>query len=298
MKLLNYIRQPWRVLIHPKLPIFSHNLSDERYLKWMYCAFMGKKLNLKNPISFNEKLQWLKIHDREEVYTDMVDKLVTKVYVGKRIGAEYIIPSLQVCEKFDDIDFAALPEQFVIKCNHDSAGLSICTDKQTFDQEAARQKITRCLKRNFFYSGREWPYKNVKPQILVEKYMEDKALGELRDYKFFTFEGVPKVVHIVSNRQNRDEETYGDFFDMDYNHLELTMGHNNAPVPPEKPKNFEKMKEFAAKLSEGTRHLRVDFYEVDGKLYFGELTFYQDSGFADIQPPEWNDVLGSWISLN
>lgn len=134
--------------------------------------------------------------------------------------------------------------------------------------------------------------------MVAEKYMEDSELHELRDYKFFTFGGIPKIVHIVSNRQKANEETYGDFFDMDYNHLDLTMGHNNAPVPPEKPKNFEKMKEFAAKLSGGTKHLRVDFYEVDGHLYFGELTFFQDSGFADIQPPEWNDILGSWIKLD
>ena len=128
--------------------------------------------------------------------------------------------------------------------------------------------------------------------------MEDSEFHELRDYKFFTFGGVPKLVHIVSNRQNPDEETYGDFFDMDYNHLDLTIGHINAPTPPQRPKNFEKMKAFAAQLSEGTRHLRVDFYEVDGQLCFGELTFFHDSGFGDIQPPAWNDVMGSWISLD
>ena len=298
MDLIRVIKEPWRLLSHQKLKWITWMVPDHLYLKSFYRTFTNQKLNLKTPALYNEKLQWLKLHDRNPAYTEMVDKLAVKAYVTKIIGAEYVIPTLTVSENFDDIDFAALPEQFVIKCNHDSAGLAICTDKQAFDREAARQKITRCLKRNFFYSGREGPYKNVKPKILVEKYMEDKALGELRDYKFFTFGGVPKVVHIVSNRQNHDEETYGDFFDMDYNHLDLTMGHNNAPVPPEKPKNFEKMKVFAEKLSEGTRHLRVDFYEVDGQLYFGELTFYQDSGFADIQPPEWNDILGSWISLD
>lgn len=298
MGLIKVIKEPWRILSHPKLSWMTWIVPDSLYLKSYYRAFSSKELNLTTPISFNEKLQWLKLHDRKPVYTEMVDKLEAKDYVAKRIGAEYIIPTLSVYEKFEEIDFAALPDQFVIKCNHDSAGLVICTDKKVFNSDAARQKITRCMRRNFYFSGREWPYKNVRPRIIVEKYMEDHTLRELRDYKFFTFGGVPKIVHIVSNRQNQDKETYGDFFDMDYNHLDLTMGHNNAPIPPEKPKNFEKMKEFAAKLSGGTKHLRVDFYEVDGQLFFGELTFYQDSGFADIQPPEWNGILGSWISLN
>lgn len=298
MNWMRAIKEPWRILSHRKLKWVTWLVPDSWYLKSYYRSFFNKKLDLANPTSYNEKLQWLKIHDRKAVYTEMVDKLAAKDYVAERIGEQYIIPVLQTGEKFEDINFDLLPDQFVIKCNHDSAGLAICTDKKTFDREAARQKITRCMKRNFYYSGREWGYKNIKPRIIVEKYMEDHTLHELRDYKFFTFGGVPKIVHIVSNRQNKDEETYGDFFDMDYGHLDLTMGHNNAPVPPVKPKNFEKMKEFAAKLSEGTRHLRVDFYEVDGQLYFGELTFFQDSGFADIQPPEWNDVLGSWIDLN
>lgn len=298
MDLLRIIREPWRIPAHPKMKWATKLIPDRVYLKSYYRTFCNEKLNLGAPVSYNEKLQWLKLHDRHEVYTEMVDKLTAKEYVAKHIGSEYIVPLHDVWERFDDIDFDSLPEKFVLKCNHDSAGLVICTDKLTFDRAAARSKIERCLKRNFFYSGREWPYKNIRPRIFAEKYMEDTNLKEMRDYKFFTFGGVPKIVHIVSNRQNKDEETYGDFFDMDYNHLNLTMGHNNAPVPPEKPKNFEKMKEFAAKLSEGTRHLRVDFYEVDGHLYFGELTFFQDSGFADIQPPEWNDILGSWISLD
>lgn len=273
-------------------------MPDDLFLKLLFFMRMKSRINLKQPKTFNEKLQWLKLHDRKPVHTEMVDKQTAKAYVAKRIGAEYIIPTLGVYERCEDVNFATLPEQFVLKCNHDSAGLVICTDKAAFDWAKAQKKINRCLKRNFYYSGREWPYKNIKPCIIAEKYMEDHTLHELRDYKFFTFGGIPKIVHIVSNRQNPDEETYGDFFDMDYSHLDLTMGHNNAPVPPEKPKNFEKMKEFAAKLSEGTKHLRVDFYEVDGHLYFGELTFFQDSGFADIQPPEWNDILGSWIKLD
>lgn len=272
-------------------------LPDGIYLRMLYYRNMGCRLRLNSPVNYNEKLQWLKLHDRKSHYSCMVDKYAAKAYISGQVGEEYIVPTYGVWDSFADIDFDKLPDQFVLKCTHDSAGFVICHDKDRLDFEAVRRKLERCLKRNFYYTGREWPYKNVKPRIIAEKYMEDAELHELRDYKFFTFGGVPKIVHIVSNRQNQEEETYGDFFDMEYRHLDLTMGHNNAPVPPQKPKNFERMKEFAAKLSEGTRHLRVDFYEVNGHLYFGELTFFQDCGFADIQPPEWNEILGRWIEL-
>lgn len=273
-------------------------LPDRAYLKLLYYRNKGEKLRLDPPVNYNEKLQWIKLHDRNPRYSQMVDKYAAKAYVSERVGKEHIIPTYGVWSHFDEIDFEQLPEQFVLKCTHDSAGYVICRDKSQLDVQAARSKLERGLKRNFYYAGREWPYKDVKPRIIAEKYMEDSEFHELRDYKFFTFGGVPKLVHIVSNRQNPDEETYGDFFDMDYNHLDLTIGHINAPTPPQRPKNFEKMKAFAAQLSEGTRHLRVDFYEVDGQLYFGELTFFHDSGFGDIQPPTWNDVMGSWISLD
>lgn len=276
----------------------SRLIPDECYLRMVYWMRMGERLDLKNPKVYTEKIQWLKLHDAKPEYTELVDKYLVKEYVAKNIGEEYIIPTYGVWDCAEDIDFDALPNQFVLKCNHDSASVVICHNKANFDREAARKKLARCLKNNFFYVGREYPYKNVKRKILAEAYMEDQKLHELRDYKFFTFGGIPKLVHVVSNRQKVDEETYGDFFDMDYNHVNLHMGHDFAPVPPEKPNNFEKMKELARILSTGTRHLRVDFYEVNNKLYFGELTFYQDSGWKKIEPEKWNKVLGSWISLD
>ncbi len=293
--IVRWIKNPCRLIASPKLRDLSKYIPDKTYVKCMYRSFTDKKLNLKNPAGFNEKLQWLKLYDRKPIYTEMVDKYAAKQFVADRIGEEYIIKTLGVWDKFEDIDFDALPDSFVLKCTHDSAGLVICTDKLKFDYEAAKNKLNSCLKRNFYYSGREWQYKNVVPRIIAEEYMEDTALGELRDYKFFTFGAEPKIVHIVSNRNNPKEPTYGDFYDMEYKHLDLTMGHDNAPYPIEKPENFEKMKEFARILSAGTKHLRVDFYEVNGKLYFGELTFYQDSGVADIVPLEWDAILGSWI---
>jgi hypothetical protein len=258
---------------------------------------MGKKLNLDNPITYNEKLQWLKLYDRNPGYTALVDKCEVKVKVAEIIGEEYIIPTIGVYEKFDDIDFDLLPNQFVIKCTHDSGGLVICRDKSKLDISAARNKINKFLKRKYYYQWREWPYKNVKPRIIVEQYMEDTSTRELRDYKFFCFGGVPKLIFIASDRQKAGEETKFDFFDMDFNHLPFTNGHPNAAVPPAKPAMFEKMKELAAKLSSGIPHVRVDFYEVDGRIYFGEMTFYHWSGMVPFDPEEWDYTLGSWITL-
>ena len=258
---------------------------------------MGCNLDLENPKTFNEKLQWLKIHDRKPIYTTMVDKYEVKRYVADLIGEEYIIPTLSVWEHFDDIDFDKLPEQFVLKCTHDSGGLVICRDKNKFDKKAAKKKIEKCLKRNYYYQGREWPYKNVKPRILAEKYMEDNTTQELRDYKFFCFNGEVKALYIASERQKSNIETKFDFFDTDFNHLDIKNGHPNALVTPRKPVNFNKMKELSSKLSIGIPHLRVDFYEVDNKIYFGELTFSHMSGLMPFEPEEWDRVFGDWILL-
>lgn len=292
------ITKSWRIIASPKIVKLHPLFPSKLYLKCKFRADLDCKLDLKHPQTYNEKLQWLKLNDYQPHYTQMVDKYEAKKYVADRIGEEYIIKTLGIWDSFNDIDFEKLPEQFVLKCTHDSCSNVICKNKENFSKEEAARKIQSCLSRNFYYSGRELPYKNVKRRIIAEEYLEDDRYHELRDYKFFTFGGVPKVVHIVSNRQNANEETYGDFFDMEYNHLALKMGHENAPVIPEQPIHFEKMKELTAVLAEGTRHLRVDFYEVNGKVYFGELTFYQDSGFGDIQPPEWNKTLGSWIDLS
>lgn len=297
MIIFEAIKKPWKIISSRRIPFLSDILSDDVYLKCFYRSMCNRKLDLDSPRNFNEKLQWLKIHDRHDVYMDMVDKYEAKKFVAARIGDEHIIKTYGVWDSFEAVNFDLLPDSFVLKCTHDSAGYVICRSKAEFDLESARKKINRCLKRNFYYVGREWPYKGLKPRVLAEEYMEDHTLHELRDYKIFTFNGVPQIMHLVSNRQNSKEETYGDFFDMDFRHLDLTMGHPNAPKCPEKPVNFEKMKEFAAILAEGTIHLRVDFYEVDGHLYFGELTFYQDSGFADIQPERWNKILGDWINI-
>ena len=276
---------------------FYKYMSDENYIKKDYRLAFGKELDIDNPKTFNEKLQWLKIHNRKPEYTTMVDKYAVKKYVADKIGEEYIIPTLGVWESFDDIDFDKLPDQFVLKCTHDSGGLVICRDKSKLDMAAAKKKINKSLKRNYYWSNREWPYKNVKPRIIAEEYMEDSITAELRDYKFFCFDGEVKALFIATDRANKSEETKFDFFDADYNHLPFTNGHPNASVLPGKPENFETMKKLASTLSSGIPHLRVDFYEVDGKVYFGELTFFHWSGMVPFDPPEWDLTFGNWITL-
>lgn len=268
----------------------------DKFLKKVYRFYMGRELNLENPEFYTEKLQWLKLYDHRPEYTTMVDKYAVKQYVSERIGEEYVIPMLGVWDRVEDIDFDSLPDKFVLKPTHDSGGLVICTDKSKLDIEATKAKLEHFLGRRYYEHNREWPYKNVKPRIIAEEYMEDSTYKELRDYKFFTFGGVPKVLYIAQGR-GRGEPTVADFFDMDYNHLPFTIDHDTAKIPPEKPQNFELMKKLAATLSEGTPQLRVDFYEVDGKVYFGEMTFFHCSGFERFHPDEWDKKFGDWVTL-
>lgn len=258
---------------------------------------MGKKLKLKNPKTYSEKLQWLKLYDRNPEYIKLVDKYEVKPYVADKIGEEYIIPTLGIWDHVEDIDFDSLPEQFVLKCTHDSGGLVICKDKAGLNIEEAKKKLSAALKNNFYYQGREWPYKNVKPRILAEAYMEDSVTEELRDYKFFCFDGVAKAMFVASERQKEGEEVKFDFYDRDFNHLDFRQGHPNAKEPIEKPATFEKMRQLAEELSKGLLQVRVDFYEVDGKIYFGELTFFHHNGFMPFDPEEWDYTFGSWIKL-
>ena len=273
-------------------------LPDEMFIRLNYLRRMKQWPDLKNPTTYNEKLQWLKLHDRQPLYTQLVDKYAVRRFVAERIGGEYLIPLVGgPWDSFDEIDFDALPEKFVLKCTHDSGGLLICRDKRALNREKARRRIAQSLQQNFYYHNREWPYKDVRPRIIAEAYMEDASTSELRDYKFFCFGGEPKMLFVASDRQTAGEETKFDFFDMDYNHLDLRNGHPNAAVPPEKPAQFGLMRELAQKLSQGIPHVRVDLYEVNGRVYFGEMTFYHWSGMVPFDPPEWDRKLGSWIGL-
>ena len=275
---------------------FLNWIDDETYIKIAYRIRMGKKLNLDLPVTYSEKLQWLKLYDRKQIYTTMVDKYEVKEYVSKIIGDRYVIPTYNVWNNVEDINFDLLPDQFVLKCTHDSGGLVICKDKSRLDITATKKKLNACLNHNFFYAQREWPYKDVKPRIIAEPYVEDKITKELRDYKFFCFNGEVKAMFIASDRGSV-EETKFDFYDQNFNHLPFTNGHLNADIPPQKPEQFELMKKLAAQLSCGIPQLRVDFYEANGQVYFGELTFFHWSGMTPFEPEEWDNKFGEWITL-
>lgn len=415
-------------------------LPDKQYLQIVYRLRTGKNLNLKNPRSFNEKLQWLKLYDRKPEYTKMVDKFEAKQYVAGIIGEEYIIPTLGVWDKFEDIDFSQLPDKFVLKCTHDSGGLVMCTDKSKLDLIAARKKLNKCLRTNYYRTTKEWPYKDVKPRIIAEQYMTDEGIDdtlddfkehnfngtphfvllcqdsikttgltesfftgawehidvksphhrnaaletarpkelnemlrvsemlskdipllrtdfytinkkvffgefnfvpsngfeefeidkydgiignwlqlpiataggvilvkdntcifirkekkkELRDYKFFCFDGEPKIMFVATDRPF---DTRFDYFDMNFHHLPFVSGHPNAQKNIKCPSTFKKMQQVARKLSKGFPHIRVDLYDIAGHIYFGELSFYHNSGFFPFKPEEWDYKIGSWLHL-
>ena len=275
---------------------FFNWMSDEKYLRIAFKICMGRELELAEPKAYSDKLQWLKLYDRKTTYTNMVDKYEVKKIVAEKIGEQYVIPTLGVWNHFDDINFDILPEQFVIKCTHDSGGLVICKDKKKLNKRAAKKKIQGCLKHNFFWGQREWPYKNVVPRIIAEPYLEDSATHEMRDYKFFTFDGNVKAFYIATER-NREEETKFDFFDSDDNLLPFMNGHPHADQTPKLPTQLNKMKFLATELGKGIPQVRVDFYEVDGKVFFGEFTFFHMSGMAPFNPEEWDYRFGTWIEL-
>lgn len=291
-KILDFLKNPGLLFISLGHRGWFHWMNDELYLKIAYRIKMGEKLHLNPPVTFNEKLQWLKLHDRKPEYTTMVDKYEAKKWVAERIGEEYIIPTLGVWNHFDEIDFDKLPNQFVLKCTHDSGGLVICRDKEKLDKKAARKKLENCLKHNFFWGQREWPYKNVKPRILAEEMVDMNPV----DYKWICLKGEPKVLCMCMDRQKGDL-TFN-YYDMNFNLLPFEWVHPNIKTGVVKrPENFDEMKKLAQKLSKDIPEVRVDFYDINGQVYFGELTFYHQSGFAHIHPHEWETELGNWITL-
>ena len=295
MNIIKFLKKPSLIFFSLGIRGFFNWLPDDVYLKIAYRIRMGKKLDLNNPQCFTEKLQWIKLNDRKEIYHKMVDKYEAKEYVANIIGGEYIIPTLGVWNSYDEIDFDSLPEQFVLKCTHDSGGIFICKDKSTFDFEIAKKRINNSIKRNYYYNGREWPYINVKPRIIAEPYIVDSNY-ELNDYKFFCFNGKVRCLKIDFDRFKGHRANY---YDVDMKIL--PFGEVICPPKPErkfdKPKEFYKMINFAEVLSKDVNFLRVDFYDVDGQVYFGELTFFPASGLGKFTPTDWDDILGSWMVL-
>lgn len=288
---MNFIE---RVFMYFASRYFFNWMPDKLFIKLCYRCHLGKKLDLNDPKSYNEKLQWLKLYDRDPKYTDLVDKYKVREYVKDKIGEQYLIPLIGVWDSVEDIDFDNLPNRFVLKCTHDSGGVIICKDKVEINIKEVRKKLSYLMKRNFYKLHREWPYKNIKHRIIAEKYMVDESGTQLKDYKFFCFNGEPKMMFVATDR---NVDTRFDFYDMDFNHLDFKNGHENADRCIEKPSGFEDMKKLAAILSEGIVHVRVDFYDINGKVYFGEMTFFHWSGYVPFEPESYDYMLGEWIRL-
>lgn len=292
MKSKRIPRRFWRKFTKTKL---YNYIPDKWAVKIKYRNHFYKKLDLKNPQTFNEKLQWLKLYDRKPEYTTMVDKLAVKQYVADKIGEEYIIPTLGVWDSFDEIDFDSLPNQFVLKCTHSSGDAVICKDKSHFDKEAAKAKLEKSLHTDYYLISREWPYKNVPRKILAEKYMEDVGTGEARDYKFFCFDGKVKTLYITTERFGN---AGFNFYDLDFNQLPVSIqGHPNSSKELKKPEHFDEMVRLAESLSDGISHVRVDYYEINHNVYFGEFTFYTFAGLVPYEPYKWDKQMGNWLTL-
>ena len=274
---------------------FYNGMSDEAFLKMLYKRQTGKALDLDNPRTFNEKIQWLKLYDHNPLYHVMADKIAAKDYVASIIGDEHIIKTIGVWNHFDEIDFDKLPERFVLKCNHNSGEGFIVKDRTTFDKEKAGSLIEEALKHDYYSFYREWAYHDITRKVFAEEFLDAGENG-LTDYKFFCFNGVPKFINVSRFEHTDDEEI--SFFTLDW---QLTpfqrTDHKLLSVSPQKPKRLDDMIDIASKLSKDIPFVRVDLYEVYDTVYFGELTFYPTGGFASYGPEDWNETLGSWISL-
>lgn len=303
---MDKIKRLFNYLLHDRNKFFLAILircakfykSDEKYLRKLFRYTMGRELNLQNPQTFSEKLQWLKLYNRKPEYTRMVDKYAVKEYVANIIGEEYIIPTLGVWDKFDDIDFDSLPNQFVLKTTHGggSTGVVICKDKSAFDKKRAKSRLEKSLKSDIYISLREWPYKNVKKHIIAEHFLIGNNQNDLPDYKFFCFNGEPQYCQVISGRNSI---TTIDWYDKNWIHQPFHEPKNYPFSKKEhsKPSCFNEMLVLAGKLSQGHPFLRVDFYEVNNKIKFGELTFFPTSGMGGFEPEKWDYEFGKMIII-
>lgn len=273
-------------------------MPDKLYLQIYYLMKLKRVLHFKNPHTFSEKLQWLKLYDRKKIYTTMVDKYEAKRYVAERIGEEYIIPTLGVWDRVEDIDFDILPTRFVLKCTHDSGGLIVCRDKSKLDLEKTKKILAKSLRNDFYIEAREWPYKNVKRRIIAETYMEDDQQKKgLVDYKFYCFDGKPQFLYISKGLEDHATASIS-FLNLDWSFAPFQRSdYKGFEELPPKPAGYDTMLTLAKRLSEGTSFLRVDMYEIGGKIYFSELTFTPCGGTMMFTPPEWDEKIGQLLTL-
>lgn len=299
-----YYRYFLAVLSHPS-KFFKHfaakklrertDLCDEEYIKKMFRIKLGYDIDLEHPVTFNEKLNWLKLYNRNPIFTVMVDKHAVKEYVSNLIGGKHVVKELGVYDSFDEIDFESLPNQFVLKTTHGSGGIAICKDKSSFDISKARKKLGDGLKENYYYQCREWPYKDVEPHIIAESFLSDGVNSILPVYKFFCFNGEPFLAQVIQNDKCSDETI--DYVDMEWNLLPVKQNYPNSKIMLEKPSCLNEMIRICRSLTKGIPFVRCDLYVVQNQVFFSEFTFYSDSGFEPFYPKEWDTILGDKIIL-
>lgn len=269
---------------------------DKFYIKCQFKHALHYSLNLKKPETYQEKLQWLKLYDRKPIYTIMADKYLAKQFIVNYIGERYIIPTIAIYNHTKDINYESLPDQFVIKTTHDSGTVLICRNKTKLNIPKTNKYLEKKLRKKYYLKEREFQYKDINPHIIIEQLI-GKEGEDLMDYKFFCFDGIPKLMMIISNRWGEDGHK-ADFYDMEGNYIKISqIGYSNSVIPPAIPPVFDEMKVLASKLSNGLPHLRVDFYFTEGRIYVGELTFFDSGGYLSFIPEEYNKILGDWIKL-
>lgn len=292
---LKLLKSPGKMVAPLAQKGFFDWMSDEDYLKLRFWCEMGYKLDLEHPRTFNEKLQWLKLYDKNPLYPKIVDKYRAKEYVASVIGQQYIVPTLGVYERFEDIDFDSLPRQFVLKCTHDSGSIYICRDKSQLDRERAGRVLKHGLKSDPARYAREWPYRQVPRRIIAEKYLEEEGSQELKDYKIFTFSGKAAVIQVHYDRFTQHK---CNLYSVNWEYINARFHYPPDPnhiIP--RPEKLELMIDLAERLSEGLPHVRVDFYSIDSQIYFGEMTLYHAGGFSKFYSEEWQSILGDLLKL-
>ena len=276
---------------------FGAFIPDKIYIRILFRCKMGFKLNLKEPRLFVEKIQWLKLYNRKPEYTTFVDKHAVKKYISQCVGRNYVIPTLGVWNNAKEIDFDSLPNQFVLKCNHNSGlGMCICKDKSKLNIGKVQAALKKGFNEDYYYLGREWPYKNVKRKIICEKYMTD-GNDQLADYKIHNFNGIPRVILVCRDRFKESGLTE-DFFSDKWEHLNIQRpGHPNSQQVIPKPSELNEMLLLSRQLSKDIPFVRTDFYTIQGKVYFGEITFYPASGMDRFEPDTIDQQFGEWLNL-
>lgn len=294
-KLGEWVRNPRLVLLHILKWKLCRMLPDKAFVAIKYWVVAKRKLNLSNPVFYNEKIQWLKLYDRKPLYSQLVDKVDVRSYVAERVGSQYLIPQLGVYDSVDQIDWDSLPMQCVFKANHTSGDVLICTDTQTMDREKTKQEISHWLEKNYYWYNREWPYKDVRPRIVCEPYLVDESGYELKDYKIYVFNGVPKLIQVDFDRYSSHKRN---IYTTDWHYVDVMFHYPTHPeIQIPKPECLEEMLEFAEALGKDLAHVRVDVYVIQGKIFFGELTLYKGGGFAPFEPMSFEKEMGAWLEL-